>query len=353
MPAAASFKHVSPAGAAVAVPLPTDLQRAYEVEGVALTPLATAYARARGADPKSSFGDFAALSEPVDATTANYLKGVVSDGVNRPRLRAGRLRDAGAEEGRRLRGAGSESRLRTSGARIAPSLRHYLDPSPQRPSHRRRRLGERGVRLALRGRQARPSAGADCAQVHAVQLRRFHERRPDHRRRRRPAIPRGLHEARRRQGGRLAPAPPSRKFRTCASSPARNARSASIGGCATSRATWPPPSRPPSPAHSPSRHRRSRRRSARRGLRNQRVSQWPATASFPSATTSIAPSATACASSPSREARRAMRRSQAPAANTASPWRTQECACSITRQRIGYGVVGKRGKRPIHVPVVV
>ena len=84
IPAAASFKHVSPAGAAVAVPLAPDLQRAYEVEGVTLTPLATAYARARGTDPKSSFGDFAALSGPVDAATAGYLKGVVSDGVIAP-----------------------------------------------------------------------------------------------------------------------------------------------------------------------------------------------------------------------------------------------------------------------------
>ena len=89
MPAAASFKHVSPAGAAVAVPLPADLQRAYEVEGVTVTPLATAYARARGADPKSSFGDFAALSEPVDAATANYLKSVVSDGVIAPGFEPG------------------------------------------------------------------------------------------------------------------------------------------------------------------------------------------------------------------------------------------------------------------------
>ena len=89
MPAAASFKHVSPAGAAVAVPLPADLQRAYEAEGVALTPLATAYARARGADPKSSFGDFVALSEPVDAATANYLKSVVSDGVIAPGFEPG------------------------------------------------------------------------------------------------------------------------------------------------------------------------------------------------------------------------------------------------------------------------
>ena len=81
LPAAASFKHVSPAGAAVAVDLPEDLAHAYEVTGRELTPLATAYVRARGADPKCSFGDFVALSDRVDIATANFLKGVVSDGV--------------------------------------------------------------------------------------------------------------------------------------------------------------------------------------------------------------------------------------------------------------------------------
>ena len=60
--AAASFKHVSPAGAAVAVPLAPELARAYEVEDKELTPAALAYVRARGADPKCSFGDFAAIS---------------------------------------------------------------------------------------------------------------------------------------------------------------------------------------------------------------------------------------------------------------------------------------------------
>jgi phosphoribosylaminoimidazolecarboxamide formyltransferase/IMP cyclohydrolase len=84
LPAAASFKHVSPAGAAVAVPLPADLARAYEVEGIALTPAATAYVRARGADPKCSFGDFVALSDVVDEATAEFLKGVVSDGIIAP-----------------------------------------------------------------------------------------------------------------------------------------------------------------------------------------------------------------------------------------------------------------------------
>ncbi len=84
LPAAASFKHVSPAGAAVAVDLEDDLARSYEVAGRELTPLATAYVRARGADPKCSFGDFVALSDVVDVETAKYLKGVVSDGVVAP-----------------------------------------------------------------------------------------------------------------------------------------------------------------------------------------------------------------------------------------------------------------------------
>ncbi|HTV18717.1 MAG TPA: phosphoribosylaminoimidazolecarboxamide formyltransferase [Polyangiaceae bacterium] len=82
--AAASFKHVSPAGAALAVPLPADLAGVYEVGGVELTPAALAYVRARGADPKCSFGDFVALSEPVDDATAGFLKSVVSDGIIAP-----------------------------------------------------------------------------------------------------------------------------------------------------------------------------------------------------------------------------------------------------------------------------
>ncbi len=81
---AASFKHVSPAGAALATPLSPELAEAYEVAGQELTPAALAYVRARGADPKCSFGDFAALSDPVDEPTARFLKGVVSDGIVAP-----------------------------------------------------------------------------------------------------------------------------------------------------------------------------------------------------------------------------------------------------------------------------
>lgn len=84
LPAAASFKHVSPAGAAVAVPLTPQLAKAYFVDDLELTPLAAAYARARGADRMSSFGDWVALSDPVDLATARLINREVSDGVIAP-----------------------------------------------------------------------------------------------------------------------------------------------------------------------------------------------------------------------------------------------------------------------------
>jgi phosphoribosylaminoimidazolecarboxamide formyltransferase / IMP cyclohydrolase len=84
LPAGASFKHVSPAGAAVGTPLPDDLRRASFVEDLELSPLASAYARARGADRVSSFGDFAAMSDTLDEPTAQILKREVSDGVIAP-----------------------------------------------------------------------------------------------------------------------------------------------------------------------------------------------------------------------------------------------------------------------------
>jgi phosphoribosylaminoimidazolecarboxamide formyltransferase / IMP cyclohydrolase len=84
LPAAASFKHVSPAGAAVGRPLSEELRRAYFVEDRDLSPLAAAYARARGADRVSSFGDWAACSDIVDLPTAELLRIEVSDGVIAP-----------------------------------------------------------------------------------------------------------------------------------------------------------------------------------------------------------------------------------------------------------------------------
>ena len=84
LPAATSFKHVSPAGAAVGEPLTDTLKQIYFVEGMELSPLACAYARARGADRMSSFGDFIALSDVCDAATAKIIAKEVSDGVIAP-----------------------------------------------------------------------------------------------------------------------------------------------------------------------------------------------------------------------------------------------------------------------------
>ena len=84
LPAAASFKHVSPAGAAVAVPLDDTLKKVYFVEGIELSDIATAYVRARGADRMSSYGDFVALSDECDEQTASFLAREVSDGIIAP-----------------------------------------------------------------------------------------------------------------------------------------------------------------------------------------------------------------------------------------------------------------------------
>ncbi|MEG0320838.1 MAG: phosphoribosylaminoimidazolecarboxamide formyltransferase [Oscillospiraceae bacterium] len=84
LPAAASFKHVSPAGAALGVPLTEIERKMYFVEGMELSPIARAYAKARGADRLSSYGDWCALSEVCDASVARLLAMEVSDGVIAP-----------------------------------------------------------------------------------------------------------------------------------------------------------------------------------------------------------------------------------------------------------------------------
>ena len=85
LPAAASFKHVSPAGAAVGLPLTDTLKKIYFVDDMDdLSPLACAFVRARGADRMSSFGDFISLSDICDVSTAQVIKREVSDGVIAP-----------------------------------------------------------------------------------------------------------------------------------------------------------------------------------------------------------------------------------------------------------------------------
>lgn len=123
--AAASFKHVSPAGAALAVPLDDTLRRVYEAPAE-LTPSALAYVRARGADPKSSFGDFVALSDVVDQGTAEFLKGVVSDGIIAPGYEPSAL---------------ATLKTKKSGAFIVLQA----DPSVEPPAREMREIG--GLRL--------------------------------------------------------------------------------------------------------------------------------------------------------------------------------------------------------------
>lgn len=99
LPAATSFKHVSPSGAAVAVPLPDILKKIYFVDDIDLSPLAEAYARARGVDRMSSFGDFIALSDRVDLPTARLISREVSDGVIAPGYEPGALELLKAKKG--------------------------------------------------------------------------------------------------------------------------------------------------------------------------------------------------------------------------------------------------------------
>merc|ERR1719399_2726991 len=99
MPAAASFKHVSPAGAAIGVPLTDEERLVYEVKDKELTPVATAYVRARNADPMCSFGDFVAVSHTIDVACANILKIEVSDGIIAPGFEPAALEILRAKKG--------------------------------------------------------------------------------------------------------------------------------------------------------------------------------------------------------------------------------------------------------------
>jgi phosphoribosylaminoimidazolecarboxamide formyltransferase/IMP cyclohydrolase len=101
-PAAASFKHVSPAGAAVAGPIDAPMASAYRLDPSGIGALASAYARARYADPKSSYGDFVAVSHPVDAELAELLGGVVSDGIVAPGFEPGVVAALAAKKGGRF-----------------------------------------------------------------------------------------------------------------------------------------------------------------------------------------------------------------------------------------------------------
>jgi phosphoribosylaminoimidazolecarboxamide formyltransferase/IMP cyclohydrolase len=99
LPAAASFKHVSPAGAAVAGPIDPVMAETYGLDGLPMSALASAYIRARDTDPKCSYGDFIAVSDPVDAALAQLLRRFVSDGIVAPGYAPGAVAALAAKKG--------------------------------------------------------------------------------------------------------------------------------------------------------------------------------------------------------------------------------------------------------------
>ena len=101
-PTATSFKHVSPAGAATAGPIDAVMAQTYQLEPTTTGALTSAYVRARDADPKSSYGDFIAVSEPVDAELAELLRRVVSDGIVAPGYEPGVVSTLSAKKGGRF-----------------------------------------------------------------------------------------------------------------------------------------------------------------------------------------------------------------------------------------------------------
>jgi phosphoribosylaminoimidazolecarboxamide formyltransferase/IMP cyclohydrolase len=101
-PTATSFKHVSPAGAAVAGPIDPAMAAAYRLDPTQVGPLTSAYVRARDADPKSSYGDFAAVSHPVDLELASFLREVVSDGIIAPGFEPGVVAELAAKKSGRF-----------------------------------------------------------------------------------------------------------------------------------------------------------------------------------------------------------------------------------------------------------
>ena len=177
LPAAASFKHVSPAGAAVAVPLDETLKKVYFVEGVELTDMATAYIRARGADRMSSYGDFVALSDECDEQTAAYLAREVSDGIIAPSY--------------------SEKALEIlKGKRKGSYLVIKIDPDyvPE--------VQEKKQVFGVTFEQGRNNAviSDELLQIHTVKLSLLRKGRSGYRHRRGPAVKDPLHKTCRQQG---------------------------------------------------------------------------------------------------------------------------------------------------------
>ena len=225
LPAAASFKHVSPAGAAVGLPLSEIDRHIYFVaEGAELSPIACAYIRARGADRLCSYGDWAALSEVCDAATAAYLKEEVSDGIIAPGYTEEAL------EILKTKKKGNYNVVQIDPDYL-PAPQEYKDVFGIRfeQGHNNFKIDESLLQNIVSANKELPEQAKidmivslitlkytqsnsvcyvkDGPQVHPVQLRLLREGRPGHRRGRRPAEPHPLHPSRRLQGGQLVSPP--------------------------------------------------------------------------------------------------------------------------------------------------
>lgn len=192
--AAASFKHVSPAGAAVGLPLSDTLKKIYFVEDRELTPLACAYARARGADRMSSYGDWIALSDECDEATAALIAREVSDGVIAPGYTPRALEIL---KGKRK---GSYNVVKMDPNYVPAQVEHKdvfgitfeqgrnnykIDVPPGKHCDQCKR--------DARKRQARSDHLLNHPKVYPVQLRVLCQGWTGHRRGRRTAVPRALH----------------------------------------------------------------------------------------------------------------------------------------------------------------
>ncbi len=203
-PAAASFKHVSPAGAAIGLPLDDTLRAMYHIAPeTELSPLACAYARARGADRMSSFGDWIALSDVCDLSTAKLIQHEVSDGIIAPGY------DADALEVLKSKKKGNYAIVQIDAAYEPKPLETRtvfgvtFEQGRHGPGHQRRHhAAEHRDREPVhqRGAAPRPHHQPHRAEVHPVQQRLLRAGRPDHRRRCRPAEPRALHPPGRPEG---------------------------------------------------------------------------------------------------------------------------------------------------------
>ena len=212
MPCATSFKHVSPTSAAVGKKLSDRLKKACfvdDIEGLDDSPLACAYARARGTDRMSSFGDWIAPLRRVRRSHGEHHQARGLRRHHRARLYAEGARDPQRQKEGRLQRRQDRCGLPSGPDRAQAGVRHHVRAGPQRVQDRRSAPAKHchPQQGASRRCQDRSDHLPHHAQIHPVQLRLFCGGRAGDRRRGRAAVAHPLHAARRQQGGSVAPAP--------------------------------------------------------------------------------------------------------------------------------------------------